>query len=100
MANMENYIGLCRAAGGVIFGSDLTLKAVRSGKAVCVLLAKDASLRTLKQISDKCAFYNVKCGSVAMNSDELGRLLGKSAPCAVIGLNGKGPAEAVVRLLS
>lgn len=100
MANIKNYIGLCKAAGGVIAGSDLVLNAVRGGKVVCVLIAKDASQRTLKQITDKCTFYNIKHASVESDSLELGRMIGKSAPCAVIGLTGKGPADAVIRLLS
>lgn len=100
MANIKNYIGLCKAAGGVIAGSDLVLNAVRGGKVVCVLIAKDASQRTLKQITDKCTFYNIKHTSVESDSLELGKMIGKSAPCAVIGLTGKGPADAVIRLLS
>lgn len=100
MADIKNYIGLCKAAGGVIAGSDLVLKAVRNGKAVCVLIAKDASERTAKQITDKCAFYHVLCGVAEADSYELGRLIGKSAPCAVLGLTGKGPADAVVKLVS
>jgi len=100
MADIKNYIGLCKAAGGVIAGSDLVLKAVRSGKAVCVLIAKDASPRTAKQITDKCTFYNIKHGIVEEDSFDLGKMIGKSAPCAVLALTGKGPADAVVKLLA
>ncbi len=100
MADIKNYIGLCKAAGGVIAGSDLVLKAVRGGKAVCVLIAADASPRTVKQITDKCIFYNVKHGVLETDSHDLGRLIGKTAPCAVLGLTGKGPADAVLKLLS
>ena len=100
MADIKNYIGLCKAAGGVIAGSDLVLNGVRGGKVVCVLIARDVSPRTLKQITDKCTFYNIKHASVEVDSFELGRMIGRSAPCAVIGLTGKGPADAVVRLLS
>ena len=99
MADIRNYIGLCKAAGGVIAGSDLVLKAVRSGKVVCVLIAKDASPRTQKQITDKCLFYHIKHGIVDSDSYDLGKLIGKTAPCAVLGLTGKGPADAVCRLL-
>ena len=99
MADIKNYIGLCKAAGGVIAGSDMVLKAVRGGKAVCVLIAKDASQRTAKQISDKCSFYNVKHGVTDEDSFELGKMIGKSAPCAVLALTLKGPADAVVKLL-
>jgi len=100
MADIKNYIGLCKAAGGVIAGSDLVLKAVRSQKAVCVLIAKDASPRTTKQITDKCTFYNIRYGIMEEDSYEFGRLIGKSAPCAVLGLTGKGPADAILKLLS
>ena len=99
MADIKNYIGLCMAAGGVIAGSDLVLKAVRNGKAVCVLIAADASPRTQKQIADKCTFYHVKYSVLASDSYDLGRLIGKTAPCAVLALTGKGPADAVCKLL-
>jgi ribosomal protein L7Ae-like RNA K-turn-binding protein len=100
MADIKNYIGLCKAAGGVIAGSDLVLNSIRSGKVVCVLIAKDASPRTLKQITDKCTFYNIKHASIESDSYDLGKMIGKSAPCAVLGLTGKGPADAVIRMLS
>ena len=100
MADIRNYIGLCKAAGGVIAGSDLVLKAVRAKKAVCVLIASDASLRTVKQLTDKCTFYGVKYSVLETDSFELGRMIGKSAPCVVIGLTGRGPADAVSKLLS
>ncbi len=83
----------------MIAGSDLVLKAVRGGKAVCVLIASDASSRTKKQITDKCAFYGVKHGVTEIDSFEMGRMIGKTAPCVVIGLTGKGPCDAVSKLL-
>ena len=100
MAEIKNYIGLCQAAGGVIAGGDQVLRAVRNGKVVCVLIAANASQRTMKQLTDKCTFYNVKHSVVDADSYDHGKWIGKSAPCTVLGLTGRGPADAVVKLLS
>lgn len=96
---IERYLGLCRAAGGVITGSTLVLDAVRNKKAICVLVSSDATARTRKQIANKCAFYDVPWSAVTLDSTGLGRLVGKAAPCAVIGLTGRGPADVVVRTI-
>jgi len=101
MADIKNYIGLCKAAGGITAGSDLVIKAMRGGKILCVIISSDASARTVKQITDKCAFYKVKHSLIDADSLELGRLVGKggNSPCAVAGLTGKGPADFIMKQL-
>lgn len=95
---IENYMGLCRAAGGVTTGFDLVLGEVRRKKALFVLIADDASERTAKQISDKCEYYEVKCFPAGLTSDELAQVLGKRSSCAAAAFTGKGPCRPLLSL--
>lgn len=95
---IENYMGLCRAAGGVTTGFDLVLGEVRRKKALFVLIADDASERTRKQISDKCEYYEVKCFPADLTSEELARVLGKRSSCAAAAFTGKGPCRPLLSL--
>ncbi|MBE6709644.1 MAG: ribosomal L7Ae/L30e/S12e/Gadd45 family protein [Clostridia bacterium] len=95
---LENYIGLCRAAGGITTGFDLVLGEVRRKKAVFVLIADDASDRTAKQISDKCEFYEVPYFPAGMTADELAHLIGKRSACAAAAFTGRGPCRPLLSL--
>ncbi len=99
MVDIKNYIGLCRAARGIVCGANGVLTAVRGRKIRCVLIAADASQRTHKQIHDKCAFYQIACADSSFSASDMGQLVGLRGDCAVIGFTGRGPADAVMRLL-
>lgn len=53
------FIGLMRKAGVLVVGARLFEK-IRSQDVKCVLLNKDASKRSQKQIKDKCSFYKIQ----------------------------------------
>ncbi len=95
---IENYMGLCRAAGGVTTGFDLVLGEVRRKKARFVLLADDASERTKKQITDKCEFYEIPLFPAGLTSGELAALLGKKSSCAAVAFTGRGPCRPLLTL--
>lgn len=84
------------AAGGVKVGFDLILGEIRSGKAKFVLIASDASDRTVKQLTDKCKFYGVKYYRTEYSGVEIADMLGKRAVCAAALFNGKGPWKNVL----
>ena len=94
---LERTIGLCRAAGGVVIGTDSVLAEVRRGRAKFLLIASDASERTRKQLSDKGAFYQVKVFHTEMDSAAMAKVLGK--PCVAAAFNGKGPWKCVLEAL-
>ncbi len=93
--NLEKYIGLTRAAGGVTTGFDSVMAEIRGGRSKIVLIASDASDRTKKQLTDKCKFYSVKHRIIDTDSIALGKLIGKPASAA-ISLNGKGCTKQVI----
>lgn len=75
-------LGLAARARAVTSGSSLTEAAVKSGEAVLVILAEDASPGTKKRIQDKCRFYHVPC-VICDTQDSLGHRIGKEARSTV-----------------
>lgn len=95
----KKYIGLCMAAGGVKVGFDLVLGEVRSSRAKFLLIANDASERTVKQLTDKCKFYGVKYYISDQSSTDIADVIGKRSSCAAAAFTGKGPWKSVLEHL-
>lgn len=72
-----SMIGLAFRAGKAVGGEFASEKAVKSGKARLVIVAKDASANTRKKFTDMCRFYDVAMESIATRAD-LGRWTGKT----------------------
>jgi len=96
---VKKYIGLCMAAGGVKVGFDLVLGEVRSSRAKFLLIANDASERTVKQLTDKCKYYGVKYYISDQSSTDIADLIGKRSSCAAAAFTGKGPWKSVLEHL-
>ena len=93
------YLGLCKRAGGVVRGADVIAKSLP--KTACVLLASDASERTVKQTADKCRSAGVLCVTIGVDKYDLAHAVGAASPCAAIAvLKGKGPAEQLRKMIS
>lgn len=75
--NILSMISLAMKAGKIVSGTNLTLKSVRNKKAKIVFISKDASERTIKTVTDKCKFYNIKYHFIK-NEDELNSAIGKN----------------------
>lgn len=93
--------GLCRRAGGVVPGVDAVIGAIQRGgasKPVAVIMAKNATERTKKQISDKTTYAGVKLFCIDVDPFTVGEKLGMLSPCAVYALTGKGPSKQIREL--
>ncbi len=82
MNNKFQILGLMYASKNLAIGQDGVLTAVRSSKAKYVLISNKASERTIKTITDKCNFYNVKFAIIEEDGD-MARAIGKSTVMAV-----------------
>jgi ribosomal protein L7Ae-like RNA K-turn-binding protein len=71
----HNFIGLARRAGKVVLGSEAIEDAIRSKKALLVIVAADAAKGTAKRLMDKCKSYNVPC-MVFGTKQSLGKITG------------------------
>lgn len=70
-------VTMCRRAGRLRMGMDMTKDACAAGEAKAVLVAEDVSAKTLKEVKFVCAKYGVKLYAMGIPMDEIGFELGK-----------------------
>ena len=88
---LYSLLGMCRKAGKLVSGSEMALAAVKSKKAVLLIIAQDIGDSMLKKFSDKTNYYSIK--TVRFGSKELiGKSIGKG-PCSAVAITDKGFAE-------
>lgn len=77
-------LGFAMRAGKLIIGTELITNALAHKGVKLVVISSGASATTKKKLLSKSEFYNVDAIEVGIETDELGRLLGKTyAPAAV-----------------
>ncbi len=73
---MCSTLGIAMKSGKLVSGELSVLKAVRSGEAVLVIIAQDASDNTKKTFTDKCGYYEVPL-ITCLTKAQLGHAIGK-----------------------
>lgn len=91
------YISLAARSRNIAAGGDIVMRQIRRGGTICVLLACDASERTAKQISDKCAYYRVPLVRLSVDMEALAAQCGKVSPTAVICVTEPSLAKEIVK---
>ncbi len=71
-----SMVGIAARAGNIASGEFSTEKALKSGKAHLVILAKDASQNTKKHFSDMCEHRKIPLSEYA-DKKQLGNCIGK-----------------------
>lgn len=100
-ADRENAIlrmlGLARRSRSLLCGTDAVISAVRSPKKpALVLAAADASPRTKKQLSDKCATYGVKLHILDADKTALAAAMGdKHGQCSACAVTDRNMANKI-----
>lgn len=89
-------LGLCRKAGKLIHGFDRVEEAAMRGKVSLVLIASDASPRTLNHMQESCAGV-VACEQMPLTTQQLAVLTPK--PAAVFGVTEEHLAQLCVKHL-
>lgn len=69
-------LGLAQVAGQLVSGYDTVLQTLQQGKACLVVAASDLSPRSLKNIANKCSYYQVPLHR-EFDSLEISQALGK-----------------------
>jgi large subunit ribosomal protein L7A len=75
-----------KQAKSIVTGTKQTLKAVQTGKAKCVFVARDADERVIRPVLDMCEEKNVPV-SFSEKMEELGKACGikvKAATAAIV----------------
>ena len=99
MKRVHGMLGLAMKAGKVVIGTEQVIAYLQKGKLKLVLLSGTASEGTKKKIISKCEFYNTRLEKVGIDTDELGRLLGKTYTPAVVGITDENFSRAITNLL-
>ena len=74
---LSNLLGLAQRAGRVISGEELVVKAIQTGQAQLIFLAKDAGSNLTKKVTDKSNYYNIEVSTV-FSALELSVAIGRS----------------------
>ena len=97
---LKGMLGFAMRAGKVIFGTDLVCGAMASrgkDRARLVLISSTASDGTKKKLLHKAEFYGVEALQINIDSEELGRLLGKLYTPATVAIIDDRFAEEIRR---
>lgn len=83
MNKILSLLGLANKAGAIAVGTNNVLAAIKSGKVKLVILTSDASDNTIKVITDKASYRNIKILTLTFTMDELAKALGKQSTSSV-----------------
>ena len=92
-----SYLGLAMRGRNLVSGEFQTEDAVKSGKAILVIVAEDASENTKKLFRDKCSYYEVPVYSYG-TKQSLGRAIGKDQRSS-LAVTDAGLAQAIEKTL-
>lgn len=82
-------LGFAMRAGKLTVGTELVCRALAKGTARLVIVSSYSSEATRKKLLQKSEFYGISATEVDIDTERLGRILGKSyAPAAVAVLDG------------
>ena len=90
-----SLIGLATRARKTVSGEFSTEKAVKSGQAMAVVVAGDASDNTKKKFQNMCTYYQVPI-VICHTKEELGHCLGKDYRASLAVLD-KNFADAILK---
>ena len=87
LKRLLSTIGLCRRAGGLVFGTPMVCEAMKNQKGIlAVIEAFDTSDNTHKKLLSKCAYYKVPHYRIDATAEILARTIGKTGAVAAVGI--------------
>lgn len=92
-----SLLGIAMRGRNLVSGEFQTLEAIRSGSAMLVIIAEDASDNTRKLFTDKCSFYEVPIYRYG-TKESLARAIGKDYRSS-LGVCEAGLAKKIIELL-
>ena len=92
-------LGLAMRAGKVIVGTEQICIALSKGKIRLALVSVTASDATKKKLRFKCEYYGTRLIEIDIDTEELGRLLGKTYTPAAIAITDDNFARTVAGII-
>ena len=97
---LSGMLGLAMRAGKVTLGTEQICAALPKGKIDLVLVSSMASDGTKKKLRFKCEYYKTRMIEVNIDTEELGRLLGKTYTPAAVAIADDNFSKAIENILS
>ena len=95
MDRILGMLGLAMRAGKLIIGTEMICRAMPRTKQMLVVLSSGASDGTKKKLRTKCEFYNIEMTEIDLDTEALGRLLGKTYTPAAVAVIEPGIADEI-----
>ena len=92
---ITGMIGFARRARKCIIGTDLICRAMPKGEIEVVVISHTASDSTKKKLSTKSEFYGIHSIEAGLDTECLGKILGKTGDVAAVAITDKGLAEEI-----
>ncbi|MBE6644617.1 MAG: hypothetical protein E7612_04465 [Ruminococcaceae bacterium] len=81
---LHGMLGFAQRAGKLVMGTELICASMPRGAVKLVVISNEASDATKKKLISKCRFYGISAIEVNIDTERLGKMLGKTyAPAAV-----------------
>ena len=90
-------LGFAMRAGKLTLGTELVCKRMPSGAVKLTVISESASIGTKKKLTTKSEFYKIPTVVVDIDTDELGRMLGKTHPTAAVAVTDAGFAAEIIK---
>lgn len=93
-------LGFATRAGKTIVGTDLVCRAMPSGKVKLVVISDGASDSTKKKLTVKSEFYGIKSLVADIDTEELGRVVGKTSSVAAVAVTEEMFSREILKLFA
>lgn len=93
-------LGFATRAGKTVVGTDLVCRAMPSGKVKLTVVSGGASDSTKKKLTVKSEFYGIKALVADIDTEELGRVIGKSSSVAAVAVTDEMFAREILKLFT
>ena len=97
---LSGMLGLAMRAGKVTLGTEQICTALSKKKVNLVLVSSTASDSTKKKLQFKCEYYKTRMIEVNIDTEELGRLLGKTYTPAAVAIADDNFSKAIEQILN
>ena len=97
---LSGMLGFATRAGKIIVGTDLVCKAMAQGKVKLTVVSGEASDSTKKKLTVKSEFYGIKFLIADLDTEELGKVIGKSASVAAVAVTEEMFAREILKLFT
>lgn len=95
---LKGMLGLACKAGSLIFGTELSLEAIKSGRSDSIFLACDASQNARRKINNAGAVYGADICHTGLTKEEIAQCIGKKKEISTVTVTNKNFTSALKAL--